>query len=461
MHSNPSRLYPSLPLLANLRCGVWYSPHFDGSCYFKSTDGHTGNWSFSCTRLNIHVAQLAAKHGGCIIVDATRRGKRYPDSLSKTVPIWCCVVNRVLEEIRKETAGVTGSEESGGQGDEKGESGAAGGVKRGRLKNETGELGAMGGVNEGKEREESGVTAGVKGGRSWAETGESVDAGRVNKGTLQEEPDATSSVKVGKLEDETGECISTVGVKRGKSGNAGEELIAGGFESGPGCNTEWGFLSAEEPCDGALQERQLSVEEKSFPLGHSRAKSRRHFELGDRQANSTPENSVVREDGCNTDANSTNHLAGGEESVDKVATRTDGFSSTGKACENEGPEQLSAEGERIATHEPRGREGVGAIKAGSDVEDEVSEGDTDVGDWRALHLPLWLSPTEKAVIESRVEGWVELLRVGLLSVRWCRLKELVPMSKNYQTQKRKIHTFHDQRCQSISIKSIDLGFAFC
>lgn len=392
-------------------------------------------------------------------MDATRRGKRYPDSLSKTIPIWCCVVNRALEEIRKQSAGVT--EESGEQGDEKGESGAAGGVKRGRLENETGESGPTGGVNEGKEREGSGVTAGGKGDRSWVETGEFVDASRVNKGTLQEEPDATSSVKVEDLEDETGKCISTVGVKREKSRDAGEELFAGAYESRPGCNTEYGFLSAEEPCDGALQERQLSVEEASFPLGQSRAKSRRHFDRGERQANSTPENSVVREDGCNTDADSEHHLVGGEESVDKVATQTDGFSSTGEACVIEGPEQRSSEGERIATHEPRGREGVSAIKACSDAEDEVAEGDTDVGDSRALHLPLWLSPTEKAAIESRVEGWVELLRVGLLSVRWCRSKESVPMSKIYQTQKRKILAFHDQRCQSISTKSIDLGFAFC
>jgi hypothetical protein len=429
MHSNPSRLYPSLPLLANLRCGVWYSPHFDGSCYFKSTDGHTGNWSFSCTRLNIHVAQLAAKHGGCIIVDATRRGKRYPDSLSKTIPIWCCVVNRALEETRKQSAGVTVSEESGEQGDEKGESGAAGGVKSGR-ENETGESCPTGGVNEeGKEREGSGVTAGVIGGRSWAEAGESVDAVCANKGKSKEESEATSSLNVGKLGNELGECISTFGVKQENSGDAGEELVAGGFVIGPGCENKREFLGVKEPPYGALQERQLSAKGASSPLSSSRAESRQHFDLGERQANSTPENSVVREDGCNTDAHSTKLLVGGEEPVDRVAMQTSGFSSTGKACDNEGPEQLSAECERIATHEPRGREGVGAIKAGRDVEDEVAEGDADVGDWRALHLPLWLSPTEKAAIENRVEGWVELLRVGLLSVRWCRSKESVPTSK--------------------------------
>ncbi len=52
-------LWPELALLANLRCGLWYAPQFDGVCYFKSTDGHNGNWSFSATRLNLHVAFLA------------------------------------------------------------------------------------------------------------------------------------------------------------------------------------------------------------------------------------------------------------------------------------------------------------------------------------------------------------------------------------------------------------------
>ncbi len=72
--------YPSLPLLANLRCGLWYTPQHDGTCYYKSTDGHHGAWNFSTTRLNWHVAELAAKKGGAIIVDATRKGKRFPVS---------------------------------------------------------------------------------------------------------------------------------------------------------------------------------------------------------------------------------------------------------------------------------------------------------------------------------------------------------------------------------------------
>jgi tRNA A64-2'-O-ribosylphosphate transferase len=82
-----SVLYPGVPLLANLRCGLWYTPSPTDTCYFKSTDGHTGNWSFSTTRLNWHVAELAAEHGGCIIVDATRKGKRFPVSQGQRPPV--------------------------------------------------------------------------------------------------------------------------------------------------------------------------------------------------------------------------------------------------------------------------------------------------------------------------------------------------------------------------------------
>ena len=74
------QLYPSFPLYANLRCGLWYNPEPQHTCYFKSTDGHYGNWAFSTVRLNWHVALLAAEAGGAVIVDATRRGKVFPVS---------------------------------------------------------------------------------------------------------------------------------------------------------------------------------------------------------------------------------------------------------------------------------------------------------------------------------------------------------------------------------------------
>ena len=67
----------------------------------QSTDGHSGNWAFSAARLNWHVAVLAAERGGCLLVDATRSAtKRFPDALSKTVPIWCAVLNAALAAFR-------------------------------------------------------------------------------------------------------------------------------------------------------------------------------------------------------------------------------------------------------------------------------------------------------------------------------------------------------------------------
>lgn len=42
-------------------------------------------WAFSYTRLNMHLAAAASAAGGCIVVDSTRAGKRFPDSLTATV----------------------------------------------------------------------------------------------------------------------------------------------------------------------------------------------------------------------------------------------------------------------------------------------------------------------------------------------------------------------------------------
>ncbi|KAI4246606.1 MAG: hypothetical protein LQ352_006371, partial [Teloschistes flavicans] len=64
-----------------------------------------GQWAFSSRRLNLQVLDIVGKHGGCIIVDSTRRGKSMPDALSKTIPIWCAVMNRLLfEEPSQESA---------------------------------------------------------------------------------------------------------------------------------------------------------------------------------------------------------------------------------------------------------------------------------------------------------------------------------------------------------------------
>ncbi|EEQ34027.1 tRNA a64-2'-o-ribosylphosphate transferase [Microsporum canis CBS 113480] len=72
-----------LPLVANERCGSWYIPpdRKVGSSYFKSTDGHMGQWDFSLRRLNMQVLDVLKCHGGCVIVDSTRRGKiQFPSS---------------------------------------------------------------------------------------------------------------------------------------------------------------------------------------------------------------------------------------------------------------------------------------------------------------------------------------------------------------------------------------------
>lgn len=81
-----------LPLVPNERCGSWYVEKGRGSVYFKSTDGHTNNWGFSTRRLNLQVLG-----GECIVVDSTRRGKVAPDALSKTIPIWCAVMNKIMD----------------------------------------------------------------------------------------------------------------------------------------------------------------------------------------------------------------------------------------------------------------------------------------------------------------------------------------------------------------------------
>ncbi|KAK8864659.1 hypothetical protein IAR55_001909 [Kwoniella newhampshirensis] len=77
-------------VVANQRCGNWYCDPSTSSkvyAYFKSTDGHMFHWDFNLRRSNLSLASHAEERGGLILVDSTRRGKRMPDGLSKTVPI--------------------------------------------------------------------------------------------------------------------------------------------------------------------------------------------------------------------------------------------------------------------------------------------------------------------------------------------------------------------------------------
>lgn len=91
------KFYPDFELIPNERCGSWYTNQSPTSCYFKSTDGHTNNWSFSTRRLNLHLIENIHSSNGLIIVDSTRRGKRIPDSLSKTIPIWIAILNKFID----------------------------------------------------------------------------------------------------------------------------------------------------------------------------------------------------------------------------------------------------------------------------------------------------------------------------------------------------------------------------
>jgi len=63
-----------LPLVANERCGSWYidPEHKAGSAYFKSTDGHTGQWDFSFRRLNMQLLPIAKQYGGLVLFDPFR-----------------------------------------------------------------------------------------------------------------------------------------------------------------------------------------------------------------------------------------------------------------------------------------------------------------------------------------------------------------------------------------------------
>jgi len=69
-----------------------------------------GQWSFSLRRLNLQLLDVVAERGGAVVVDSTRRGKSMPDALSKTVPVWCAVVNRaIFQEDREDVGGEKGT----------------------------------------------------------------------------------------------------------------------------------------------------------------------------------------------------------------------------------------------------------------------------------------------------------------------------------------------------------------
>lgn len=90
----------NISIYANKRCGEWYintnNIRNHCSCYFKSTDGHDQNISFSKTRLNLDVVINAVQNNGVLIIDSTRRGKQFPDSMRATIPIWISIINSIV-----------------------------------------------------------------------------------------------------------------------------------------------------------------------------------------------------------------------------------------------------------------------------------------------------------------------------------------------------------------------------
>ncbi|CEH12475.1 Initiator tRNA phosphoribosyl-transferase [Ceraceosorus bombacis] len=68
-HQLHSLHFSHLPLIPNLRCGACLK------------------------RPNLAFLKLTLEKRGAVCVDSTRRGKILPDALSKTLPIWCAVLN--------------------------------------------------------------------------------------------------------------------------------------------------------------------------------------------------------------------------------------------------------------------------------------------------------------------------------------------------------------------------------
>jgi tRNA A64-2'-O-ribosylphosphate transferase len=58
-----------------------------------------GTWNLSLKRLNLPLVDLLHHHGGCFLIDSSVR-KMLPDSFSRTIPIWACVLNRIVSKYR-------------------------------------------------------------------------------------------------------------------------------------------------------------------------------------------------------------------------------------------------------------------------------------------------------------------------------------------------------------------------
>ncbi|GAA5945048.1 hypothetical protein JCM3775_004269 [Rhodotorula graminis] len=96
IHEQVAQAFPDFPVVANQRAGAWYVKPSDAKAhaYFKSTDGHANEHNFNLRRANLALLPLIKDRQGIILVDSTRRGKRFPDALSKTIPLWCATLNQ-------------------------------------------------------------------------------------------------------------------------------------------------------------------------------------------------------------------------------------------------------------------------------------------------------------------------------------------------------------------------------
>ncbi|GAA5992732.1 hypothetical protein JCM5350_004294 [Sporobolomyces pararoseus] len=95
------RAYPDFPAIPNQRAGAWYVKPTEKTpfAYFKSTDGHTNEHNFNMRRVNLALLPIIKERKGIILVDSTRRGKRFPDALSKTIPLWCATLNAARQKL--------------------------------------------------------------------------------------------------------------------------------------------------------------------------------------------------------------------------------------------------------------------------------------------------------------------------------------------------------------------------
>lgn len=90
------------PVFANLRNGLWYGKNWDGTCYFKSTDGHSGRYGFYPDNVpNPGIWTCVMKYVGYLPLASIQRGRcergRY--LRPKRVVISCVELRGTLRKV--------------------------------------------------------------------------------------------------------------------------------------------------------------------------------------------------------------------------------------------------------------------------------------------------------------------------------------------------------------------------